>query len=64
MQWTNGISGTSPLASTARENEFVMTRDLHEWEMDLTIDQQEGPWLNILCSFPSKSISGYEVEFD
>ena len=30
------------MASTARENEYVLTRDLHEWEMDLTIDQQQG----------------------
>ena len=35
----NAINGNS---TSARENEFVLTRDLHEWEMDLTIDQQEG----------------------
>jgi len=35
----NAIDGN---VNSARENEFVLTRDLHEWEMDLTIDRVEG----------------------
>ena len=36
---TNAIDGN---VTSARENEFIITRDLHEWEMDFTIDRQEG----------------------
>jgi len=32
---------TNGNATSARENEYVLTRDLHEWEMDLTIDSNK-----------------------
>jgi len=48
-KWKFKVYNTYPLtkatngnATSARENEYVLTRDLHEWEMDLTIDQQQG----------------------
>jgi len=28
-------------ATTARENEYILTRDLHEWEMDISVDSIE-----------------------
>lgn len=60
---TNGISGTSPaLASTARENEYVLTRDLHEWEMDLTIDQQEGHGSTFYVIFRLKAFPNMKAD--
>ena len=55
------VKATDGNITSARENEFVLTRDLHEWEMDLAIDQTGRTGHNILCPFPSKSVSGHEV---
>jgi len=48
-KWKFKIYNSLPLTfatngntTSARENEFVVTRDLHEWEMDVSIDKQEG----------------------
>ena len=47
-KWKFKIYNTFPLSqatngniSSARENEYVLTRDLHEWEMDLSVDSLE-----------------------
>lgn len=36
------VKATNGNLTSAREYEYVITRDLHEWEMDLGIDQQQG----------------------
>ena len=36
------INATDGNLTSAREMSYVLTRDLHEWEMDLAIDQQQG----------------------
>jgi len=36
---SKATDGTTP---SAIQNEYVLTRDLHEWEMDMAIDQQQG----------------------
>ena len=41
--------------TTARENEFVITRDLHEWEMDLSIDQTQGQGATFYILFRLKA---------
>ncbi|MDE2027405.1 MAG: LPS-assembly protein LptD [Candidatus Omnitrophica bacterium] len=48
-KWRVRIYGTQPLtsptdgsASNARETAITLTRDLHEWEMDMTVDRLEG----------------------
>ena len=48
-KWKFKIYNTYPITkatdgntTSATENEYVITRDLHEWEMDLSVDQQQG----------------------
>ena len=63
--WKFRIYNTLPLAyatngntTSARESEFVLTRDLHEWEMDLTIDHQEGQGSTFYVVFRLKASPG------
>ena len=42
-------------STSARENEFVLTRDLHEWEMDLSIDKQEKQGTTFFIMFRLKA---------
>ena len=49
---TNATNGNT---TSARENEFVITRDLHEWEMDLGIDQQQGQGTTFYVLFRLKA---------
>jgi len=49
---------TNGNATSARENEYVLTRDLHEWEMDLTIDQQQGQGSAFYVVFRLKASPG------
>ncbi len=48
--------------TSARENEFVLTRDLHEWEMDLTFDRLEGQGTTFYVLFRLKASPG--MKFD
>jgi LPS-assembly protein len=45
-------------STSARETELVLTRDLHEWEMDLTIDRQEGQGSTFYVIFRLKASPG------
>ncbi len=49
------VNATDGNTASARENEFVLTRDLHEWEMDLTIDKQEGQGMTFYILFRLKA---------
>jgi len=42
-------------STSSRENLFVLTRDLHEWEMDLSIDKQEGQGTTFFIMFRLKA---------
>jgi hypothetical protein len=63
-KWKFKIYNTFPItdatsgATSARENEYTLTRDLHEWEMDLTIDQQEGQGSTFYVLFRLKASPG------
>jgi lipopolysaccharide assembly outer membrane protein LptD (OstA) len=50
-------------STSARETEFVITRDLHEWEMDLTIDSQEGQGSAFYVIFRLKASPGMKFNF-
>ena len=52
------VKATNGNTTSARENEFVLTRDLHEWEMDLTIDQQQGQGSTFYIVFRLKAMPG------
>jgi LPS-assembly protein len=52
------IDATNGNTTSARENEYVLTRDLHEWEMDLTIDQQQGQGSTFYVIFRLKASPG------
>ena len=62
----NAIDGN---VNSARENEFVLTRDLHEWEMDMgTIDRQEGHGTTFyvlfrLKAFPDMKLNSISTSF-
>ncbi|MDE1920900.1 MAG: LPS-assembly protein LptD [Candidatus Omnitrophica bacterium] len=51
-QPSNGSPGN------ARETEFVLTRDLHEWQMDLTVDRIEGQGSAFYVLFRLKAAPG------
>jgi hypothetical protein len=64
-KWKFKIFNTYPLTkatngniTSARENEYTLTRDLHEWEMDLTIDQQQGQGSTFYVIFRLKASPG------
>ena len=52
------VDATDGNATSARENEIVLTRDLHEWEMDLGIDQQQGQGSTFYVLFRLKASPG------
>jgi hypothetical protein len=61
-KWKFRVFGSFPVTkatngntSTAREYEYVITRDLHEWEMDVGIDQQQGQGSLIYVLFRLKA---------
>jgi len=47
---------TSGNTTTAYEHEITLTRDLHEWEMDLTIDNQQGNGSEFYILFRLKAL--------
>jgi hypothetical protein len=64
-KWKFKVYNTYPLTkatdgniTSARENEYILTRDLHEWEMDLTIDQQQGQGTTFYILFRLKASPG------
>jgi len=60
---TNGISSlTGALPNSARLNEYVLTRDMHEWEMDLGIDQQEGQGSTFYVLFRLKAFPDMKLD--
>jgi hypothetical protein len=52
------VNATDGNITSARENDFVITRDLHEWEMDLGIDRQEGQGTEFYVLFRLKASPG------
>jgi lipopolysaccharide assembly outer membrane protein LptD (OstA) len=52
------VHATDGNTTSARENEYVLTRDLHEWEMDLSIDQQQGQGSTFYVLFRLKASPG------
>jgi len=52
------VNATDGNITSARENDFVITRDLHEWEMDLGIDRQEGQGTTFYVLFRLKASPG------
>ena len=55
------INATDGNLTSARENEFVLTRDLHEWEMDMAIDQQQGQGTTFYVLFRLKASPGMKL---
>jgi len=55
----NGVTSlgtiTTQNGTSARTNEFVITRDMHEWEMDLAIESQEKQGETFLVMFRLKA---------
>jgi len=49
---------TNGNTTAARETEYVLTRDLHEWEMDLSLDQQQGQGSTFYILFRLKASPG------
>ncbi len=49
------VNATDGNITSARENEYILTRDMHEWEMDLAIDQQEGQGTTFYVLFRLKA---------
>jgi len=43
-------------------NEYVLTRDMHEWEMDLGIDQQEGQGSTFYVLFRLKAFPDMKLD--
>jgi len=69
-KWKFKIYNTFPLTqaidgniTTARENEFVITRDLHEWEVDFSIDRQEGQGSTFYVLFRLKAFPDMKFNF-
>ena len=61
-KWKFRVYGTFPVTkasngntTSAREYAYVITRDLHEWEMDVGIDQQQGQGSLIYVLFRLKA---------
>ncbi len=64
-KWKFKIYNSYPLTkategntTSARENEYVLTRDLHEWEMDMAIDQTQGQGTTFYVLFRLKASPG------
>ena len=55
---TKAINGNT---TTAGEDNFVITRDLHEWEMDLGIDRQQGQGTTFYVLFRLKASPGMKL---
>jgi len=69
-KWRFTLYGTFPLThatngniSSAREYEYIITRDLHEWEMDMGIDQQQGQGSTFYVLFRLKASPGMKLNF-
>ncbi len=66
-KWRFRIYNTFPVTkatngtTSARENEFVITRDLHEWEMDMAIDTLEGRGTTFYVLFRLKASPGMKL---
>ena len=58
-----GETSTVTNANSSRENEIVLTRDLHEWEMDLAIDRQEGQGTAFYIMFRLKLFPDMKFDF-
>ncbi len=55
---TYATDGNAP---SARENEYVITRDLHEWEMDMSFDQQQGHGSTFYVLFRLKALPNMKL---
>ncbi len=52
------IYATNGNTNSAREFDLTLTRDLHEWEMDMTLDRQEGQGTTFYILFRLKASPG------
>ncbi len=48
---------------TLKEESYVLTRDLHEWEMDITYNQLHGSGSDILLVFRLKAFPDMDLDF-
>jgi hypothetical protein len=69
-KWRFRIYNSYPLTkatngnlTSAIEREYVITRDLHEWEMDVAIDQQQGQGSTFYVLFRLKAMPNMKIPF-
>ncbi|MBF0570933.1 MAG: LPS-assembly protein LptD [Candidatus Omnitrophica bacterium] len=68
-KWKFKIYNSFPLtqatqgATGARDNQYILTRDLHEWEMDLGIDRMEGQGSTFYVMFRLKLFPDMKMNF-
>jgi hypothetical protein len=69
-KWKIALYGTVPVTNaidgninTARQNEITVTRDLHEWEMDLSFNRQEGQGSTFFVLFRLKAFPDMKFNF-
>jgi LPS-assembly protein len=67
-KWKFKIYNSFPLSkaqngnlSAASQNEYVLTRDMHEWEMDLALDEQQGHGSTFYILFRLKASPGMKL---
>jgi hypothetical protein len=67
-KWSLKLYGTLPIqkategnTTSAREYEYVLTRDLHEWQMDIAIDQMQGQGSTFYVLFRLKASPGMKL---
>jgi LPS-assembly protein len=50
------VSNPTDGVNSGRENGYILTRDLHEWEMEMSIDQQQGHGTTFFVLFRLKAL--------
>ncbi|MFA4993414.1 MAG: hypothetical protein WC571_05550 [Candidatus Omnitrophota bacterium] len=60
----NSKNGSSGLDYGFQEQEYTLTRDLHCWEMDITLNKKEISGTTIFCLFRLKAFPENEFGFD